>query len=241
MLELRRDEPQRLAQLAVLAQRGRHQVVALVHDQQVPGQVRRSLGNTGRGEELLPHIGLAQVVVGGDDAVEGTPGIGVHAEFSAEAVGRLPVHDLEAQGELVAEFVPPLVAERGRGEDEDAADTAAEQQFGEDQPRLDGLAEAHVVGDQQAHARHGQRLQQRHELVVLDPHAAVEGARHRLGAERAVAVGVEPGGERGPARGVEQRVEVFRRHRRAGGIGERVRFVERAVRLQLPEEALFGG
>jgi len=142
-------------------------------------------------------------VVRRDDAVEGTPGVGVHAEFSAETVGRFPVHDLEAQRELVAEFVAPLVAERGGGKNEDAPDAAAEQQLGEDQPGFDGLAQTDVVGDQQAHAGHRQRLEQWDQLVVLDPHATVERARHRLGAERAVTVGVEPGRERCPAYSAE--------------------------------------
>ena len=60
----------------------------------------------------------------------------------------LPVHDLERQRELVVEFVAPLVAKRRRGQDEHAADAPPEQQFGEDQAGLDGLAEADVVGDQ---------------------------------------------------------------------------------------------
>ena len=240
VLELRRDQPQRAAELAVLAERSGHQVVALVHDQQVPRQVRRALGNAGGGEELLAHVGLAQVVVGGDDAVEGTPRVRVHTEAAAEAVGRLPVHDLEAQRELVAEFVAPLVAKRRRGEDEDAPYAPSEQQLGEDQSRLDGLAQTDVVGDQQAHARHRERLEQRDELVVLDTDTTVERAGYRLGAERAVAVWIEPRGERGPAGGAEQRVEVFGRHRVARRIGQRVRFVERAVRFQLPEEAFFG-
>ena len=139
------------------------------------------------------------------------------------------------------EFVAPLVTERRRGQDEDAANAPPEQQFGEDQPGLDGLAEADVVGDQQADARHREGFQQRDELVVLDPDAAVERAGHRLWTERAVAVRVEPGGESGPARGAEEGVEVLRRHGGHRRVGESVRFEERALRLEFPEEAFRGG
>ena len=148
VLELRRHESQHAAKLAVFAERRRHQVVALVDDQQVPGQMRRALRGTAGGVELLLHIGLAQVVVGGDDAAERAPGIRVHAESAAQALGCLAVHDLEPEGELVPELFLPLPAQRRGGEDEDTLDAAPEQQLGENQPRLDGLAEADVVGDE---------------------------------------------------------------------------------------------
>lgn len=38
-------------------------------------------------------------------------------------------------------------------------------QFAGDEQRLDGLARAHVVGDEQAHRFEAQRHEQRHELV----------------------------------------------------------------------------
>ena len=40
VLELRSHQPQHAAQLAVLAERRGHQVVAFVHDQQIPGKMR---------------------------------------------------------------------------------------------------------------------------------------------------------------------------------------------------------
>ena len=54
--------------------------------------------------------------------------------------------------------VAPLPTE-GRGcKHQDAADAAPEQQLGQDQPGFDGLAESDVVRDQQADARHAERL-----------------------------------------------------------------------------------
>ena len=114
-------------------------------------------------------------------------------------------------------LLPPLPAQRRRREDQDALDAAAEQQFGEDQPRLDGLAEPDVVGDEEADARHAQRLEQRHELVALDAHPAVEGARDRLPRRRSFAAGgVEVRGEGRPSCGAEERIEILRRHGAAG-------------------------
>ena len=90
----------------------------------------------------------------------------VHPQPAAQALGSLAVHHLELQRELLPQLFPPLPAQRGWREDEDALDTAPEQELREDQPRLDGLAEADVVGDEQADSRHAQRLQERHELVA---------------------------------------------------------------------------
>ncbi len=70
VLELRRHQAQHPAQPAVLAEGRGHQVVAFVDDQQVPGQVRGALRGAAGGEELLQHVGLTQVVKGGDDAAE---------------------------------------------------------------------------------------------------------------------------------------------------------------------------
>ena len=110
MLELRRKESQHSAKLAVLAEGRRHQVVALVDDQEVPGKVRRSLGSAAGREELLQDVGLAQVVIGDDDAAERAPGARVHAEPAAQALGLVAVHDLEAERELLPELLLPLPA-----------------------------------------------------------------------------------------------------------------------------------
>ena len=70
---------------------------------------------------------------------------------------------------------------------------AAQEQLGENQSRLDGLAESDIIGNQQADARHTQRLQKRHKLVVLDSHAAVERTGDGFASERPFAVRVEVG------------------------------------------------
>ena len=139
--------------------------------------------------------------------------------------------------------LPPLLAQRGRREDQDPLDAAPQQQLGEDQARFDGLAEADVVGDEQVDPRHAQRLEERYELVALDAYAAVERARDRLAPSAPVVVpGVEVRRQRRPTRRPQQCVEVVCRHRTAGvrRVRQGVWFEQMATRLELPQEALLG-
>ena len=127
VLELRCEEPQHSAKLAVLAEGGRHQVVALVDDEEVPGKMRRSLRRAAGGEELLQDVGLAEVMVGGDDMAERAPGVRVHPEPAAQALGLVTVHDFEAERELLPELLLPLPAERCRGEHQDPPNATPEE------------------------------------------------------------------------------------------------------------------
>ena len=92
-------------------------------------------------------------------------------------------------------------------------------------PGLDGLAEAHVVGDQQVDPWHLDRPDHRVELVVLDVDA---GAERRL--DRSV------GGRSGtPADGVEEGVELVGRVE-AGGLGQGDLLDDLGPRLELPDD-----
>ena len=84
----------------------------------------------------------------------------------------------------------------------DGAGPVAQQQLLDDEPGLDRLAEADVVGDQQVRPRHAQRADHGIELVVLDRDARPERCLQGLG------VG---GGHGAPPHGVEERVEPLRR------------------------------
>ena len=68
---------------------------------------------------------------------------------------------------------------------------AAQQQLGEDQASLDRLAKAHVIGQEQADARHAQCLEQRHKLEVVDLHSTMEGAGHGVSPQRTSSIWVE--------------------------------------------------
>ena len=71
--------------------------------------------------------------------------------------------------ELLGQLTLPLLAQVGRAEHGHPVGRPAIQQLARDQRRLDGLAHAHVVGDQQAHGRLPERHDQRHELVGPRP------------------------------------------------------------------------
>jgi len=119
--------PEHPAELAVLAEGRRHEVVAFVHDQQVPWEMGRSVRGPARGKKLFPYVRLPEVVVGRDDPAERAPRVGVDPEPAAQLLRRLAVDHLEGQRELLPELLPPLVPERGGGENENAADAAPKQ------------------------------------------------------------------------------------------------------------------
>ncbi|OPZ41969.1 MAG: hypothetical protein BWY94_02264 [Actinobacteria bacterium ADurb.BinA094] len=242
MLEARREQAHHAAEVAVLAERRRHEVMALVDDQQVPRKVRRALPGSGRRHELLEHVVLTQVVVRGDDAAERPPWTRIHAETAPQRRRLVAVDEVEPQRELLPHLVAPLQAQRGRREDQHPPYASADQELAQNQSRLDGLAQSHVVGEQQVDARHAQRLEQRHELVVLDLDRPMERAADGQPLERSRAVGVEEGHGGGPARGAQHRVEVGGGHGAgAHRVGEgRGRQHTGARALDLPDQLLLG-
>ena len=179
-------------------------------------------------------------MVGRDDAAEGPPRIGVHAELPAESFGRPAVDHFKGQRELLPEFLLPLIAKGRRCQNEDSADAPPEEEFREDQAGLDRLPESHIIRDQQADPGHPQRLQERDQLEVFDTHAPVERTRDWFVALfTALTVKPEVGGQGSPPSGPHERVEVGRRH----GIGlERVgeggRFKSGRLRLEFPQNPL---
>lgn len=241
VLELGRQQAQHAAQIAVVAERRGHQVVAFIDDEQIPGQVRRTFRRPAGGQELGENILLPQVVIGGDDAAEGTPGVRVHAKAAVQRVGLGPVHEVERQGELLPHLVAPLETERRRGQDQDALDPPPQEELAQDQTRLDGLAEADVIGDQEIDPGHLKGLQERNELEVLDLNCTVKRAGDRQAVERAAAVRIEEGRGRGPARGPKQSIKVLRRHRVGrNSIRERRGFEEDLSWFKFPEEPFLG-
>ena len=111
------------------------------------------------------------------------------------------VEDLEDEAEALLELGLPLLEHRRRRGDDDRLGLLAQQQLARDQARLDRLAEAGVVGDEEVDARQAQRLAQRLHLVGVDLDA---GAERRL---EEVRVG---GGDAVPAERVEEGRELAR-------------------------------
>jgi hypothetical protein len=70
------------------------------------------------------------------------------------------------EAELVAQFLLPLVHQRGHSEHEETLHHSARQQFLEHQAGLDGLAQPHFVGQQSAAAQGAQHAQGGAQLVL---------------------------------------------------------------------------
>ena len=105
------------------------------------------------------------------------PGVHGEAPLAPHARHVGAVEDGEREAEARFHLVAPLLQHRRRTRHHDPVHPPAQQQFTRDQPRLDRLAEADVVGDEQVDPRQTERLPQRFELVGVD---ADPGAKRRL-------------------------------------------------------------
>ena len=180
VLEVRHEQPERLGPQrvgGVPAHARRGAVVRLVHDQQVE---LAGVGRLVRPRQEFPEqpqrpLPLEEVD-GGDEPGEVGPRVDVDAPAAAQHPHQRRVHDAEVEAELVPHLLPPLDLERGRADDQNLPGPVPDDEFQRHHARLDGLAEAHVVGDQQVDPRHLDRPHHRVELVVLDVDAARNGA-----------------------------------------------------------------
>ncbi|MNX65018.1 hypothetical protein D3C86_960590 [compost metagenome] len=115
------------------------------------------------------------------------------------------VGDHEGLAELGLHLAAPLGRQRRRGEDQDVLDQVADQVLLEDEARLDGLAEAHLVGEDGAAVHAVDGSHDRVDLVGQDLDAArlelVEALQLVDGPPQAQEVGLDADGL--PAGGVE--------------------------------------
>ena len=104
-----------------------------------------------------------------------------------------------------------------------------QQQLLHDQAGLDGLAEAHVVGEQQVRPRGLQGAAQRLQLVGLDVRAAAERGLERVPVRRR---------DRAPADGIHERGERVRvvEPVRADRLGQALVRGDGLAHLQLPDD-----
>ena len=119
-------------------------------------------------------------------------------QVALQALDGARQHQLGFDVELLRQLALPLLGQVGRAQHGDEADLAAVEQLAGDEARLNGLADADVVGDEHAHRVELQRHHQRHELVGpgLDGDApeTAEGAAGGTGGEsRGVAQGLAGG------------------------------------------------
>ena len=99
-----------------------------------------------------------------------------------EPRGRARHHQLRLNVELVQQLSLPLVGQRRRAENHRSVHLASVHELPEDETRFHGLADAHIVRDQEAHGIQAQRHHQRHELVGSGINANPAEAAERTGA-----------------------------------------------------------
>jgi hypothetical protein len=87
--------------------------------------------------------------------------------------------DSELEPEAIEHLLLPLDAKASRADDEDGARTMSEQEFLDYQARLDRLAEAEIIGDEQLRPWHGELSHHRLELVRLDRDTRAEWSLQR--------------------------------------------------------------
>ena len=139
-------------------------------------------------------IGLDEVDAGDEAARPAIDGEIPPGQLAFQPRHGRGLHDVGFERELVGELGLPLVAQMRWAQYGEPPGDAAVEQLARDQRRLDRLAHADIVGDQQAHWIEPQGQEQRDELV--------RPRRHRDPRERAERRGTRPEAE---ACGVEQR------------------------------------
>ena len=130
--------------------------VGLVHDDEVGGVSEKRVAVAFQLDEVDADHQVAVVLVEGD-VLEG------QAPFQPPDPGRLDHGGPDV--ELRPQLLLPLLAEMGGAQDADAAHRPPVQQLTGDHGRFDGLADSHIIGDQQAHRILAQGHDQRHELI----------------------------------------------------------------------------
>ena len=148
--------------------------------------------------------------------------------LSSQSVDVVGIDDLEAEAELLTHLPLPLQAEARRADHEDPPGLVAEHELLHDETRLDGLAQANVIGDQQVHAGHPQSPHQRQKLVVLDIDACPERRLERARIRR---------GNGSPPHGIEESGEYLRLVHAFSGVGKLGLRTNLRARLDLTEDA----
>ena len=104
----------------------------------------------------------------------GGPRVHRPAAFLADAFHGLPVECFEEQAEPGLELVAPLRHHRRRAHHDDVLHASAEEQLAGNEARLDRLAEADVIGDEEVDAREQESLAEGLELVGIEPDTGPE-------------------------------------------------------------------
>ena len=161
--------------VTVRAGGGTDAVVRLVDDRQVP---RRTL-------EVFEHALLLGEIQRGEAERGRIERIAAQFEPASLQLQRSRIGDQrEPQTEALPHLLVPLRQQRaGRRDDQHAVRTPPRDQFADDEPGLDRLAEADAIGKQKTRPRQFERTHERNELVRLDLHPARLGKQQVRGPE----------------------------------------------------------
>ena len=157
------------------------------------------------------------------------PRVDVDATAAAKQTHHRGVDDAEVEAELVPHLLLPLHLERRRADDQNLPGAVPDDEFEGHHPRLDGLAQAHVVGDQKVDPWHLDRPHDGIKLVVFDVDA---GAKRRLDVPHVRRGGCPP------ADGIEKSVESVG-WIKAGRFGQGDLFDDPGTGLELPDDLDF--
>src|SRR5947209_8072574 len=151
--------------------------MGLVHNEQVKftrvGWL--SIGRQHFAEEAQRTLALKEVNRS-DEAGRVCPWVDVQPAFAPQFPGQFAIDDAKRQAELVAHLVAPLHLQRGRADDYYLACSVAYDKLLADQPGLNGLAQANIIGDEQVGTRHLDGSHHRVKLVIFQFDAAAEGS-----------------------------------------------------------------
>ena len=116
VLKQRRDLPECLDELVVLAEGRREQIVGLIDDEKIPRQLsawatRGGIRGAACREKLLQDVWLAQVIIGRDNARECAPRIGVQPKSPLNRMRLGAVDQIEVERELRLHLALPLLRE----------------------------------------------------------------------------------------------------------------------------------
>ncbi len=102
------------------------------------------------------------------------PGVDVQPTLAAQVFQKSAIDDAKFQAELVAHLVAPLHLQCSRTDNQYLARTMTYNKLLADQPRLDGLTQAYIIGDQQVGTRHLDGPHDRVKLVIFHLDAAAK-------------------------------------------------------------------
>jgi hypothetical protein len=231
VLEVRADRANEACPLAlqrVMRPGGGGDVVRFVYDQEIELARMACV----RWQDI-PHgakpLATLDPVHRGDEPWMGGPRVGMDATFAPQLFDISGIDHAELKAELFQHLDTPLLLERGWADDQYGTGTVPQQHLLDDQPSLDGLAQADVVGDEQIDACHVDGANQRVELEVLDADATSE----RCLQETSIGIG---GGA--PTDGIE---ECFERVRVVlpGNGGQACALDDLCARFDLPDDLQF--